>query len=196
MLGGSDGFLVTAPVGFEIVACSTALPAGDAPPTEFRIFRAGLNETTKGPFVFDEEAARLTMARFEREGVELIADLEHLSLDRDSPNFDPDARAHFRLEVREGELWACAVSWTEDGQDRLAKKKQRYISPVAMREKGTNRVLGVFNVGLVAQPATYAAQPLVAASKGAHVASGGPACKALAAMLAKHISTRKSPHGS
>jgi phage I-like protein len=144
-----------------------------------------MNETTKGPFLFDDEAARIVLAQFEREGVDMIADLEHLSLNPDSPNYDPDARAHFRLEVRDGELWACGVSWSPDGQRRLTEKTQRYISPVAMRDKDTKRVLGVFNVGLVAQPATFHAQPLVAASKG-RVAEQTLACKAIIAMLAKH----------
>jgi phage I-like protein len=187
--GRDLGGVVSAPHGFEIVACATALPAGadGGLPTEFRIFRAGMNETTKGQFLFDEEAARITLAQFEREGVDMIADLEHLSLDPTSPNYDPDARAHFRLEVRGGELWACGVAWSPDGARRLTEKTQRYVSPVAMRDKETKRVLGVFNVGLVAQPATFQAQPLVAASKTPRVADQTLACKTLIALLCKHL---------
>ncbi len=180
---------MSAPQGFETVVCGAALQAdaAGAPPTEFRIFRAGINDSTKGEFLFDEQAAQLVIADFQRGGVDMIADLEHLSLDSDSPNFDPDARAHFRLEVRNGELWACGVSWTPDGQRRLAEKTQRYISPVVKRDKDTKRVLAIRNVALVAQPATYEAQPLVAASKRGQVADQSPACKAIIAMLSKHL---------
>ncbi len=168
----------------ETVSCSaSALPLGadGKLPTEFRIFKKGLNETSKGPFLFDEIAARSVLEQYRREGVDLIVDLEHLSLDADSPNYDPDARGHFQLAVRDGELWACNVRWTGDGQRRLSEKTQRYISPVAMRETESKRVLSIFNVGLVAQPATHGALPLVAASR--RLARGKRACKALSARI-------------
>lgn len=189
MLGQHSGALVSLPAGFEVVALAAELSPGadGAPPTEFRIFRAGMNETSKGQFLFDEQAAKLVMDRFSREGVDMIADLEHLSLDSDSPSYDPDARAHFRLEVRAGELWACGVTWSPDGVRRLSEKTQRYISPVAARDPDTKRVLGIFNVGLVAQPATYHAQALVAASKRAPFAGQSLACKTLIAMLCKQL---------
>jgi hypothetical protein len=142
---------------------SLAAPA--APPSEFRIFKAGINSTTKGPFLFDEAAAREVMARYQQEGVDLIVDLEHASLDPNAPHYDPDARGHFKLALRNGELWAVDCKWTPDGQRRLAEKTQRYISPVAWRDEETKRVVYVANVGLVAQPATHHAPPLVAASK-------------------------------
>lgn len=169
---------------FEVVHCSTSMEAatGAAPPTEFRIFKAGLNETSKGPFLFDEQAAADVMAHFQREGVDLIVDLEHLSLDRDSVNYDPDARAHFKLAVRDGELWACSVAWSPDGVRRLTEKTQKYISPVAMRDKATKRVTQIANVALVAQPATYDAPALVAASKDPRVAYARAACNALIAL--------------
>lgn len=175
------------------VLCSATLEAdaAGAPPTEFRIFKAGINETSKGPFLFDAQAAADVMAHYQREGVDLVVDLEHLSLDRDSVNYDPDARAHFKLAVRDGELWACSVSWTSDGVRRLNEKTQRYISPVAMRDKATKRVMQIANVALVAQPATYNAPALVAASKGARVAQPSAACKALIAMVVKRIAHTK-----
>jgi phage I-like protein len=166
------------------VVCSATLePAADGTlPTEFRIFKAGINETSKGPFLFDEQAARDVMAHYQREGVDLIVDLEHLSLDHEAPHYDPDARGHFKLAVRDGELWACSVAWAPDGRRRLGEKTQRYISPVAMRDRETKRVVSIANVALVAQPATYHAPALVAASKTPRVAHTQLACNALIAL--------------
>ena len=91
---------------------------GEAPPSEFRLFKAGENETTKGTFTFDAEAARAVMAAAaQRDGVDYPIDLEHLSLEStDSRGFDPDARGWFQLAARNGELWAVNVRWTPDGQ--------------------------------------------------------------------------------
>jgi hypothetical protein len=80
---------------------------GDAPPKEFRLFKAGINETTKGEFIFDAKAAEMVMAACGGARPSTYAiDLEHLSLDTESRAYDGDALGHFKLEVRNGELWA------------------------------------------------------------------------------------------
>lgn len=151
----------------ERVICTAygadALP--EEPPTEFRIFKAGVNETSKGSVLFDAKAAADVMACYQREGVELMVDLNHESLEAAARPDSPDARAWFKLELRGGELWAVDVRWTPDGERRLREKTQRYISPAFNMNKKTGRVASVLNVALVAMPATFHAVPLVAASK-------------------------------
>lgn len=139
---------------------------GEAPPTEFRLFRAGENETTKGTFIFDAEAASAVMAAAaQRDGVDYPIDLEHLSLEStDSRSFDPDARGWFCLAVRNGELWAVNVRWTPDGQRRLSERTQRYVSP-AFTVDDEDRVTEIVNVALVAMPATHGTPALVAANR-------------------------------
>jgi hypothetical protein len=139
-------------------------PAGDEPPKEFRIFTAGLNSTKKGTFLFDEKAAADVMAAFAKHGADLMLDLEHLSIDEDSPNFDPDARGWCRLEVRNGELWAAGVSWTADGDARLREKRQRYVSPVFGFDPATRRISEILNIAITALPATDKPEALIAAS--------------------------------
>lgn len=134
----------------------------DSLPTEFRIFRAGVNETTKGDVLFDAEAAKRVMDHYAKHSVDLPIDLEHLSVERDV-RADRDARGWFRLEVREGELWATNVTWTADGEARLREKRQRYISPV-FRTDEIGRPVRVVNAALTALPATFEAQALIAAS--------------------------------
>jgi hypothetical protein len=150
-------------------ARSVALTVGTdgSLPSEFRIFSAGWNETSKGRFLFDAEAARAVMAAYEEHGADLMIDLEHLSVEdpRESRNFDPDARGWCKLEVRDGELWAVNVTWTPDGAMRLREKRQRYISPVLDFDTKSRRVHAVFNVAITAVPATHGLEPLVAASR-------------------------------
>jgi phage I-like protein len=148
--------------------CASALAInGEEPPGEFRIFPAGRYGSTKGEFVFDEAAAREVLAQVAREGVDLMIDLEHQSLN--APDARPDtsdARGWFNVELRDnGELWAVNVRWTPDGERRLREKTQRYISPAFEVSKDERRVVRLLNVALVAMPATFDAQPLVAASK-------------------------------
>ena len=138
---------------------------GDKPPTEFRLFRAGENETTKGVFIFDAKAAEMVLAAASaRGGVDYPIDLEHLSLDDQGNNFDPDARGWFRLAVRDGALWAVDVRWTPDGTRRLSERSQRYVSPAFLTDDD-GRVSEIVNVALVAMPATHGTPALVAAGR-------------------------------
>ena len=139
---------------------------GDEPPGEFRIFKRGVNQSKKGSFLFDEEAARTVMAAYQEWGVDLIVDLNHDSLDADSKSRADasDARAHFGLELRGGELWGVNVRWTADGERRLREKTQRYISPAFDTVDG--RITELFNAALVSMPATCQAPGLVAANRG------------------------------
>jgi phage I-like protein len=141
---------------------------GEAP-TEFLIFRRGVNETTKGPVLFDAAAAASVMADYAKHGVDLMIDLGHASLHstahaalvRDDAG---DARGWFKLELRDGDLYAIDVRWTPDGARRLAERTQRYISPAVYTDKN-DRAVALVNVALVSMPATIGAQALIAASK-------------------------------
>lgn len=141
--------------------------AGDALPTEFRLFVAGWNATEKGKILFDAEAANAVMAAYKNWGIDVPIDLEHQMIDLDGGEADPtarDARGWCKLELRNGELWACDVKWTPDGAQRLTEKRQRYVSPAFAVDKATRRVLQVVNIAITALPATHNAPALVAAS--------------------------------
>jgi phage I-like protein len=152
------------PLRGEPKVTTAFLSAGVEPPKEFRIFAAGWNDTYKGRFLFDDEAAAEVMAANAEHGVDRPIDLEHLSVDPDAQNYDPDARGWFSLEVRNGELWAVGVTWTPDGDERIRNRKQRYISPFFGFDKKSRRVLSLYNVAICAIPATKEMPALVAAS--------------------------------
>jgi hypothetical protein len=145
---------------------------GQPLPTEFRIFRKGENPSTKGAVMFDDRAAELCMAAAAKWGNDYAIDLEHYSLRPrmvDPMSTDADARGYFRPEMRDGELWATGVTWTEDGQQRLRGRRQRYMSPAFYTQEtdetsGMPRVTELLNVGLVAQPASDQIDALVASA--------------------------------
>lgn len=164
------------------------LAVGDELPTEFRIFRAGKNETTKGAFVFDDVAAKSVMSDYEKHGADVMLDLEHMSLDDAARNWDPDARGWCQLELRDGELWAVNVRWTPDGEARLRERRQRYISPAFAVDHRTKRITSVLNIAICAMPATHNLEPLIAASERTVTMKLSPNDLKLAASLAAVIS--------
>lgn len=145
------------------VLLNTSGADGFSPPVEFRLFRAGVNDTSKGQFIFDEAAAASVMSAYASHGKRIMLDLEHLSLDQESRAFDPNPRAWTSLEIRDGELWAVNTEWLEDGRRRLQEKLQPYVSPTFDTDN-EGRVTRIVNIAMTALPATHQPYALVAAS--------------------------------
>lgn len=147
------------------------LGADGALPTEFPIFTAGDNPSTKGPAIWDVEAAASVMSYVRERGrVDYMIDLEHRSLDSTAvalTNDAADAMGWFNIELRGTDLWAVNVRWTPEGAERLMSKKQRYTSPAFywMNDEENGRVGEVINVALVSMPATHDQAALVAAAR-------------------------------
>lgn len=131
-------------------------------PSEFRIFREGLNPSDRGPdepFIFDEKSAALIMADFSASGTDMMLDLEHAATDEDTIKLRSDATdamCWFKLAVRDGELWAVGADWTPEGERRVRNKLQRYLSPTFLTDKD-GRVTALYNVALVSRPGLYSA---------------------------------------
>jgi hypothetical protein len=152
--------------------CGAAIDVaeGEPLPTTFLIFKHGINETSKGDFLFDEQAAKEVLAQFELEGVELIVDREHDSLSeeaRAARSDASDALAHYTLKLAaDGSLWADNIVWNQEGESDLRAKKRRYTSPAFNYDVETRRISQLLNVALVSMPATYGNAPLIAARRG------------------------------
>lgn len=130
----------------------------DALPSRIRLFHFGVNTTENGDFIFDEAAAREVMAAYRAHGVELMIDLEHLSLDPDAKHYDPDARGWSALELADDGLYLAGVRWLADGERRLREGLQRYLSPAFLFDEETGRVTKLINVAITALPATHGIQ--------------------------------------
>lgn len=133
------------------------------PPTEFRIFRRGLNSSVKGDFLFDDQAAALTMGAFEEHRVDLTIDFDHHTLAAGS-GVKAVSAGWFGLELRDGELWATNVRWTDEGAADLRAGRYRYFSPLFDFEADTGRIKKLINNALTNTPALYDIEALVAAS--------------------------------
>lgn len=156
---------MSGPADLSYVCLAESLPA--EPPSEFRIFKAGENPTSKGTALFDAKAASDVMAEYARRGTLKMIDRNHDSLNADARLMRADtldAQGYFRLELRNGELWAVDVKWTPEGADRVRTRKQIYMSPAFKEDPKTHRVMYLANVALTPMPATFDATPLVAAS--------------------------------
>lgn len=147
---------------------AVSVDEGEPLPEAFLLFAPGDNESSKGSALFDAAAAESVMSVYSRQGVDLMIDVDHASLDQAAAiarRDAGDAVGWFALELREGALWAVNVRWNPEGERQLRNKLRRYISP-AFYLDDSGRVSEVINVALVAMPATYNAQPLIAASRG------------------------------
>lgn len=134
----------------------------DGPPTAFRIWRAGDNETDHCPTVFTERSAQLLLEQQERRGNRFSVDVNHLSLDPSAPLENQRAVGWFDIEVRNGELWAINVEWTDTVRDGLTKSppEWRYHSPAYDVDKATGEVLSLTNLALTNNPATWSVTAL------------------------------------
>lgn len=150
---------------------SIALDAGKEPPSAFRLFAAGEIDTLKGKFLFDESSAESVMAAWEAWGVDRFAiDYGHSMLDEKplDPAHAGKAAGWFRLEVRDGELWAVDVEWTPPAAEALRNREWRFVSPafdfeaVDDRDDLRGRITELINTAITNVPATRNAPPIMA----------------------------------
>jgi phage I-like protein len=151
-------------------------------PSEFRLFRAGPNETDKGTFLFDDEAARLVMEAWAADGKTLMGDYEHQSLS-DPPQEAPASASEWTPEARNGELWATKITWTDRARGYLEAGEYRFFSPAFKHDPETGRILRLINFALTNNPATHQLEPLVAATSRGDSDMACTECAALAARL-------------
>jgi phage I-like protein len=159
-----SGMMLAADLGERRVAVLLDI-ASASPPSRFRVLAKGVTATTKGPILFDEQAATSVMAAFEEQGLdELPFDVGHGMLNPLAPPSAHEAYGWFKPEVRDGALWASDIQWTADALTALRARKFRYFSPAVMRDVKTNRAMQLINIALTNIPATRGQAPLMASS--------------------------------
>jgi len=141
--------------------------AGKAPPTEFRIFAFGEIETTKGTFKFDGSSAKAVMSKVADWGNDYCLDYGHsmLSFFTVDPAESMKAAGWFKPELRNGELWASKVQWTDKAAAMLSAREARYVSP-AFNYDEDGAIVELVNVALTNIPATKKQPPLMASRAG------------------------------
>ena len=138
-----------------------AIELSAEPPTEIVLFKAGWNDTKKGKFLFDEEAAEMTMASIADDGRDLIPfDIGHGMLSGGDEGRHK-AAGWFKPEIRNGDLLAAEIDWTPATHEALTNREYRFHSPAISYDKSTRRVSGLINVALTNVPATNKQTPIV-----------------------------------
>lgn len=138
-------------------------------PTEFLLWKAGVNETKHGDVVYDASRSD-EMRSFDRRP-KVAIDVEHMSLGATTVE-QAEAIGWFVIDFREDGIWATQVEWLDKGQQLLSSKRFRYISPVieffldADSGSYTNVIRYVLNVAVTNIPATAEPTALVASAQG------------------------------
>ncbi len=139
---------------------------GRAAPEWIMLLPAGRIKTTDGR-VFRNEAPDALVDEFRRDGLDLPIDINHRS-EVAAPGEDAPAVGWIKdLQVRDGQLWA-RVEWTPRGEQLLAAREYRYISP-AFWHAEDGLVLKVLSAALLTQPAIP--MPALAARQKSHDAT-------------------------
>lgn len=147
------------------------LVEGGEPPSEFRLFARGVNHTSHGDFLFDDQAAISVMATYRQKGrARVPGDWEHAALEEPAALADGGAPATcwYALELRDGELWAVDVKWTPRAYAQIKDGEYAHFSPAYLFDtENGNRIMAWINLGLTNLPATYGQAQLVACSEAA-----------------------------
>ncbi|MBX3260107.1 MAG: hypothetical protein KF782_10480 [Labilithrix sp.] len=128
----------------------------------FRLFRAGLSRTDHGSTLFDGEAARLVMAEREQRGNRYALDFDHKSIDPSATPEQRRAAGSFDIALRDGELWAVDVRWTDEARRYVRGGQYLSVSPAWDQSTKNGRVVSLMNCALTSNPATHGAVRLAA----------------------------------
>ncbi len=141
---------------------------GTEPPTEFRLLKMGLNETTKGVINLTPAALEAVLAKVKADGRDkdrLSFDFNHSMVRSDVSPQDQISAGSFSVEGRKDGLWILNAKWTEDAFAAIAARKWRFFSPVLMLNTKTREPTQLVNVALTNLPATKDQTPLVASQE-------------------------------
>ena len=127
----------------------------DGLPVAFRIWKAGDNVTDFGVHRFTSRSAKLLLQEQATRGNLISIDVDHLSLKPEAPPEARKAVGWHRLAVRNGELWAVNVQWTDAVRAGLVSEPPawRYVSPAYDVDQG--EIVSYLNTALTNNPATH-----------------------------------------
>ncbi len=163
--------------GTTILSAAIDLASGKAP-SEFRLLRAGENRTDRpayaydcGPFIFDTLAASMVMGNYQQSvddgGLrELPFDWNHGMLVPGATREQAKRAGTFVPAVRNGELWATEIQWTDKGRADVESGDYAYFSPAFEFECGDDglcRPCCLINFALVNMPGLRDIPELLAA---------------------------------
>jgi len=146
----------------NLVACasiSNGALAGDAPPSELKIFEWGSNTSLMGDIKVGQATLKFLDANQKKKGFDRIGlDYEHQSLPG-HPNYKPAPReyaAYWTVEVREGDgVYLIAPTWIPEGFEKA--RNFHDLSPVVLQDEN-GEVIFIHSVALCPQGAVEGLQ--------------------------------------
>ena len=171
-------------------------------PHAVRLWRAGWNETDKGPLNFTPRSAKLVMAAFARRGNPLVFDYEHestvpLEQRGGCPMKGVASADRAGLEIREDddgepELWATGIGWTDEARRQIEARERTQISPISRYDLDTKEITAIENVALCREGATHQGTLLASAGKGTSMGLEEIIQKIAEAMMAGDFETAEN----
>lgn len=140
------------PEGCEVVALNFELPGTGGAPEWIELIPAGPMVVGRDGRSFLNDDPERILAAFAADGRDLPLDWEHATELR-APNGLPAPAAAWgkELALRDGAIWG-RFEYTERGLASVASREYRYVSPVFVYEKISQRIVRLTSVGLTNQP--------------------------------------------
>ena len=134
---------------------------------EYVVIPDGHVNSDKGNFRLDQAGADAIIAKFRRQGLELVVDYEHQTLGDEyaSPSGQAPASGwikNLRYEPRHGLV--ASVHWNVRAAEMIRTGEYKYLSPVMAIDGKTRRAVGLHSVALTNKPAIAHFPALMAAS--------------------------------
>lgn len=143
----------------KFVKENISLPDGD-PPSEFRLIKYGVTESTQGPYMLDQQSAKEVMTTFKNRNIKLNFDYNHASINPRTPE-DGIAAGWYDLDLREDGIWAKNIKWTDKAFNHLKSREYAYYSPTFKRNKN-GYVTRIVNAAICNLPGSNDIDPIVA----------------------------------
>lgn len=139
-------------------------------PKRIRLFKLGLNKTTKGEFYLTKDNGNKIIDSWKEYGNKLSFDYNHAQLNELASPESQISAGTFDLELNDLGLFAVNIEWTEKAKQLIESKEYIYTSPAFLSkiEKADNKkyIVDIINCALTNIPATHElTQLLEAASK-------------------------------
>jgi phage I-like protein len=114
-------------------------------------------QSRQGNFVVDEQGFEEILRRFQHDGVDIVFDFEHATLEEGKEAPAAGWIKGFRFN---GGVWADPIEWNARAKQMILNKEYRYFSPVVGVDKG-DRAIFIHSVALTNTPAMLGQRPII-----------------------------------
>ena len=148
---------------------------GGEPPARLLAFKWGANPTTKGTLYLTPEGAQKALEAFRKKGVRLCFDYYHSSYNPAVAPAERKAASTCSVATDDDGLWYVDIQWTPPAAQAIRNGEWPYFSPAVLHDKA-GVIYELKNPGLVTDPGTINARPLVLSQEGQPMADKKRLC--------------------